>query len=239
MDIAAVITGHAEGDWLAKAMESARINGELLPKGVSFSIHVYLDSADSLTLSRAREFEKVQVVEVEFADICKVRNLAVEQISSDYIAFLDGDDLWCDDWLLRCIEFYKSQIESECMVLHPQLTYCFGTQGIESQIVMEHIDSKDDRFDPFNLVSSNYWSALAFAPRSLFQKFPYVSSSEFLGLGFEDWTFNIQTLSSGIRHAVVPETVHFIRRKDSGSRGAEENARKATFKPTFDWRNFL
>jgi hypothetical protein len=125
------------------------------------------------------------------------------------------------------------------MVLHPQLTYCFGTEGIESQIVMEHIDSEDTRFDPFNLVSSNYWSALAFASKTLLMKYPYVSSSKALGLGFEDWTFNIQTLSSGIRHAVIPETVHFIRRKESGSRGAEENARSATFKPTSNWRNFI
>ncbi len=234
MSIAAVITAHAEGVWLTHAIESALRNSALL--GVDTKVYVILDNPDEPTLAAANAFgSAVTLMNVSFGDVCKVRNHAVSAISEEYIAFLDGDDLWGDSWLSACLSQLSKEREDDDWVFHPQLTYCFGTEGIESSIVMEHIDSESREFNPYSLVSSNLWSALAFAPRKLFARYPYVSSSLELGLGFEDWTFNIQTLSGGVRHKVLDKTIHFIRRKEKGSRGKEEAGRGATFLPSEYW----
>lgn len=234
MDVALVITGHREGPWLKTAIESALRNK--LNISETANVYVFLDRPDETTIEAARSFgASVTIFEVEFGDICRVRNNAVSVLKEKYLAFLDGDDLWGDSWLSSCIAKVRSSPSGSDFILHPQLTYCFGSSGIESQVVMEHIDSESPEFNSFELISSNFWSALAFAPKSVFQRFPYISSSSKLALGFEDWTFNIQTLAAGIPHKVLPETVHFIRRKEKGSRVKEESSRGATFYPSDLW----
>lgn len=234
MSIAAVITAHAEGGWLTFAIESALRNISLLD--TEARVYVLLDNPDQLTLQAASAYgDSITLLKVSFGDVCQVRNFAVNSVKEDFIAFLDGDDLWGDSWLSACLNQLRLEDESDNWVFHPKLTYCFGTNGVESSIVMEHIDSESKEFNPYSLVSSNLWSALAFAPKKIFSKFPYVSSSEELGIGFEDWTFNIQTLAGGVRHKVLEETIHFIRRKPQGSRGKEEAGRGATFLPSGYW----
>ena len=40
------------------------------------------------------------VAEVSYADQGKVRNHAVGLVSAGHVAFLDGDDLWSENWLV-------------------------------------------------------------------------------------------------------------------------------------------
>ena len=79
------------------------------------------------------------------------------------------------------------------------------------------MSSCDSRFRIENLLEFNYWDAVCVARREIFLKYPYESTTQNPGFGFEDWHFNCQTLAENIEHYVVPDTVHFLRAKLSGS----------------------
>jgi hypothetical protein len=52
-------------------------------------------------------------------------------------------------------------------------------------------------------------------------RYPYKPVNKKSGLGFEDWSWNIETIRKNIPHLVVPETVHLIQIKESGSLGQQ------------------
>lgn len=238
MDVALVITGHAEGDWLRSSILSAETNAKLLldRHGISSKIYVFLDGADIETKSVAYSLSDIcDVFEVAFLDLGLVRNYAASTCEEKFVAFLDGDDIWGFNWIAEAIGLILHKSMPDLFVLHPEVNYCFGTKAIQGQVVVGQISSDDPQFDPYALVSGNYWSALVLAPRSVFQLVPYKPRSMELRTGYEDWSFNIETLEKRIPHFVVPKTVHFIRRKPEGSLGMEENVRKATFSPSKYW----
>lgn len=239
MKVTAVVVGHREGEWLRSALRSALQNVEAVRvryPSVDARVSVFLDNPDSLTRQVAFDFNsQVEISEVSFGDLGMVRNFAVTSgEDSTHFAFLDGDDLWSWNWLEGAVSRAMDK-NGDTFVLHPQINYCFGTSGAESRVISEHVSTSDSRYDPYALVSGNYWSALSFAPRTVYKNFPYVSRSIELSIGFEDWIFNIQTIGAGIEHLSVPGTAHFHRRKPHGSLAQEEKDRQATFFPTRYW----
>lgn len=207
---------------------------------IDAQVQLYLDNPDKKTIAIASGFsDQVGITQVSFGDLGLVRNYAIDVgTDSTHFAFLDGDDLWSSNWLAlaanKAIEFSDSNF-----VLHPEIAYCFGTQGIESRVISEHISTSDSRYDPYALIAGNYWSALSFASRELYQQFPYVRRSLDLSIGFEDWIFNIQTVGAGTHHVAVPRTAHFHRRKSNGSLAQAEIDREATFIPTRFWWDLI
>jgi glycosyltransferase involved in cell wall biosynthesis len=238
LDFAAVVTGHREGVWLRASIESALKNAQFLEHNSSGTARVYvlLDNPDSITEKIASEFlSVVSLHKLQFGDISQVRNYAVNLIQEEYIAFLDGDDLWAYNWLFECHSFLLKSNHPRLEVLHSNINYQFGGEMIESMVVIEQISSADPRFNLFALSTGNYWSALCCAHKSIFLACPYVSSNYEVGYGFEDWTFNIQTFEKGFIHQVIPETAHFIRRKTAGSRVKHESSMKITHFPSKLW----
>jgi hypothetical protein len=65
------------------------------------------------------------------------------------------------------------------------------------------------------LAMGNLWTSLAFARRELFLRAPYRRTDLRAGFGFEDWAWNSDTISQGMIHKIVPDTVHLLRRKAS------------------------
>lgn len=239
MKVTAVVVAHKEGEWLRSALRSAVQNVEAVRAThptVDSRIAILLDNADEATREVAFEFQsQVDVSEVSFGDLGMVRNYAVTKgEDSTHFAFLDGDDLWSWNWLEGAVS-RALKSNGDNFVLHPQINYCFGTDGAESRVVSEHVSTSDPRYDPYALVAGNYWSALSFAPRNVYMRFPYVSRSINLSVGFEDWIFNIQTVAAGIEHLSIPGTAHFHRRKPHGSLAQEEKDRQATFFPSKYW----
>jgi hypothetical protein len=82
---------------------------------------------------------------------------------------------------------------------------------------MEQAPSDEAGFDRDLLLLDNLWSANAFAPREIHLRHPYAAADRARGFGIEDWSWNIATLWAGVPHLVVPETVHIIRLKETGS----------------------
>jgi hypothetical protein len=148
------------------------------------------------------------VTEVDHGDLALSRNAGIRGVDAAYVALMDGDDLWGQDWLLKAVA--AARAADRPSVWHPELNVMFG--GDVPQLFL-HPDSTDPEFDDFELVDYNHWTSLSFAARSTYLEHPFHPLHLTGGRGFEDWSWNAQTLAAGIPHRVVAETVHFVRRR--------------------------
>lgn len=222
--ISAIVTGHREKRLsvatlrsFARAIEVARAEG--------FTVEpiMCLDRPDPLTEALFRELgpQGVQIMLMDHGDQGKVRNEAVRQASGDYVAFLDGDDLWQASWLTRAAR-YLDQAGAGDIIAHPEYNYFFEGQAT----IFRQIDQDAPEFDIDLLRIRNYWDALCMAPRALYLAHPFAHRDIANGWALEDWQWNEDTIAAGLRHKTVPDTVLFKRRQKESqhSRASQSKA---------------
>lgn len=235
-DITAIITGHREARLslvafrsFYRAVENARAGGLVVQE------MLVLDRPDDLTreiFATQGDADTVRL-ETDFGDQGRARNLAVEKASGRLIAFLDADDMWPSDWLLRAYRFLQ-QVGEENVVAHPEFNYFFEGQAT----IFRHIDQDSDEFSPDLLRMANYWDALALCRRDLYLRFPFAVRDIANGWAYEDWHWNATTYAAGIRHKVVPDTVVFKRRQRmSQTVAASANKSRHRRTPLADYSN--
>lgn len=226
-DVAAIITGHAEGVMaglsfhsLLDAAETARANG------LEVEVLVMLDNPTDATRAAFEEADRhgATVAEVSYADQGKVRNSAVDLVTADYVAFLDGDDLWSENWLA---DAHRVCAADPRAIAHPELNWFFGGQ----QNLYFLPDQTDPAFDPALLRIANPWDALCLAPRRAYLEHPFSGRAVADGYAYEDWHWNLETFEAGFVHRVVPETIHFKRRRE-GSQYVQARARSVLTRPS-------
>ena len=213
-DIGVILTFHREGllaqstlrsAWEAKARAEAR--------GLRVEVTVVADQPDPATAAvlggwRAQG-HTLRLIESEAGDVGHNRNAAIAATPARFIATLDGDDLWCPDWLTAAAT--RAMEGARRVIWHPEANLYFGQRGAEHWFM--HPDMDAPGFDVADLVLVNPWTALCLAPREIFLDVPYPPSNVKAGFGFEDWHWNRATVARGVVHKTVPGTVHFIRQK--------------------------
>ena len=196
--------------------------------GLQVEAVAVLDRADALTRAvvEANGPDGLRLEEVDFGDLGLARNHGVENAKGHYVAFLDADDLWGTDWLLKAAE--AAEARTGATVWHPEVNVYFGAE----KRLFVHIDMEDEAFCPPALMVENHWTALSFAERRLYLDNPYPATNLSEGFGFEDWAWNMQTISRGIVHKVVPGTGHVIRRKPDQSLARDTVLAQAVPRPS-------
>jgi glycosyltransferase involved in cell wall biosynthesis len=214
-DITVVLNVHREGQLVHPTLRSIWEAKEVATAaGITVDFVIVADKSDSETLDYLAEssYSKGARLEiVKFGDLGISRNHGQSVSNSKYITYLDADDLWGDQWLIGC--YNKAQKVSGDFVFHPEFNVIFGSDNH----VLIHRGMDDVEYVPNYLNHSNYWTALSFSTKDIYSKYPYNCNDIKNGFGFEDWSWNTTTVSKGIAHLVVEDTVHFIRRKESGS----------------------
>jgi glycosyltransferase involved in cell wall biosynthesis len=164
---------------------------------------------------------------VEMFDLSLCRNYAIEHAHGDFVAILDGDDLFSENWIAAAVEFIVEH--GPTTIVHPQLMVAFGTWNA----CWEQIDQTDARFLPETLMSLNHWNACTVARREVFVGCPYVYARVGeSGFGFEDWHWNCETIARGYVHRVVPRTFRLERRKAQGSLNLAHQSHAAILRPS-------
>jgi glycosyltransferase involved in cell wall biosynthesis len=214
MKVTAVVNMHREGRLANSALRSLQHNlTALSDHEVPFEVILILDSPDDATREVAQEFcpGSGRVMEVALRDLGGARNAAVEAAAGEFVAFLDADDIWGDEWLLRALQ--AAEREAQPTVWHPEASLYFGASEPYWFI---HRDDDILGWDWQTLALRNHWTALCFATRALLREIPYKPVQLDRGLGYEDWSFNMDVVAASHRHRVVPGTLHLIRmRPDS------------------------
>lgn len=207
--LSAVLTAHNEG-FLAgpaiRSMWSALTCWEAA--GGEVEVVAVLDRPDELTRAviQSAVGDTGNVIVTDLGDPGLARNRGVQAATGEYVAFLDGDDLWSANWLVSGVEALQAGPQ---LIAHSEVNVIFG----DEQYLWWHADSRSADFDPEYLLLGNYWDAMSLAPRHVYLQFPFVRNDLASGFGHEDWLFNCETLSSGIHHIPVAGTVHFKRRR--------------------------
>ena len=230
-DVTVCVTFHAENELLLPSLASLNDTVNFARnRGHRVQVLAAADNATQRTselLARSNNlFDYVHPV--TFGQPAEARNYLVEKAGGKFVAVLDGDDLWSQNWIAQSIETLRDACPVES-VLHPEFVYYFveedfkfhsATQDpspMSKSHFVRHRDSIEDETTKAKILLDNFWSAHSVALRSTFLDHPYQVDARETGTGIEDWGFNIETLNSGIQHIAVAKTLHMVRIKEVGS----------------------
>lgn len=223
LDVTICINGHREREVIVPTLKSCcQSLRHLQENGLSGEILLILDNPDEVTRSICYKFVKsnaIRIIEINVRDLGLARNLGVRIAKGKYVAFMDGDDMMSKNWATQ--GFRAGEAFGDKVFLHPTTNYIFGNGNTYLYV---HRDMEDPEFNLSSLVAENYWTAISMGPRQLYLEFPYEVNNLKTGLAYEDWSWHCKTVAKGIKHKVVPNSSHFIRRKKSGSLLAETSA---------------
>jgi glycosyltransferase involved in cell wall biosynthesis len=235
-DVTVTITFYREGTLAVPSLASAaHLVAVTRASGISVEAIAVLDCSDEQTrrIVAAKGAWLDKIMEVDCDDLSMTRNFCAQSAAGKYLAFLDGDDLWGADWLRLAYIAATSATSLGDVIWHPEILYLFAETDLDrtfagsaplsaakSEFVVQR-SSDDPDFDRNALLLTNLWSANAFASRELHLRYPYKAYDRKKGFGIEDWSWNLETIFSGIPHRIVPGSVHLIRLKDQGSLNAK------------------
>lgn len=230
--ISATIIFHSEGNLAIPSLGSfLAMVDRARSTGLSVQPQILLDRPTQATAEFVAERRSIvdRLEEVDFGDLAATRNYGVERADGEYLAFFDGDDLWCDDWLV--LAHAAARDEPSPGIWHPEFLYYFQEADYDRHSTtdipkpdaqsfwMRHSASDGPGFDRTKILFNNLWTANVFARKELHLRFPYRHFDRQKGFGVEDWSWNIETLFAGVPHKIVPDSVHLIRQKTLGSLG--------------------
>ncbi|MFM0597991.1 glycosyltransferase family 2 protein [Paraburkholderia dilworthii] len=234
MDITVSIIFHKEAAFAVPALASMKLLvSTARSAGLAVEAHALLDNADKLTTHIVGQHGAWldAIRHVAHGDLGLTRNTGTQQAAGDYLAFIDGDDLWGAAWLTGAHTQARQEAAASRSIWHPDSIFYFYESDFDRHSTdrfaradpksyhLHHRPSDAQGFNANALFLDNLWTANIFAHRGIYERFPYKALNRDLGLGIEDWSWNIETYSAGIAHRTVPDTVHLIRVKEAGSLG--------------------
>jgi hypothetical protein len=251
-DITVTVVFHCEGAFALAALASL---GDLVriarAAGLGVETQAILDCPDELTkhIVDVRGAWLDTVKDVSFGDLGLSRNAGTQLAHGKFLAFLDGDDLWGEQWLRTAFATATAPSAPPVAIWHPENLYYFSENDFERyspngipphdaqsfHLLQQPSDAAG--FNPASLVLNHVWTANVFTTRELQLQHPYSAVDRQRGFGVDDWSWNFATLWAGIPHHVVPGTVHLIRRKDTESLGRRNSAEGLlpNLPPSFVW----
>jgi glycosyltransferase involved in cell wall biosynthesis len=207
-DITAILNVHREGILAHASLGSIRAAREVArAAGIKVEILVVADCPDVPTLDYFADADDLRLVPTEVDDLGLARNRGVEEARGEFVAFLDGDDLWGASWLRSAFDIARREARS--VVWHPEGNLFFGT-SIEPHWLL-HPEMEEAEGDWVNLGIRNHWTALSFGARRIYRSVPYRRTDLAGGFGYEDWSWNSEVVAQGHLHRPVPGTAHMIR----------------------------
>lgn len=225
-DLTLVLTAHDETLVSGPTIKSAEaaVNAARAA-GMTVEMIVALDCATPQTTSWFNQPALGSWTKMVFeeGDLGRVRNAILPLTKGRFIAFLDADDLFSENWLRDgVLALRKAADAGKRAIAHPELNWLFdGTHS-----VFLNPNQADQLFTPWHFYCMNYYDSLCIAPREAHLEHPYVHRDIPRGLSFQDWQFSIETMAAGWEHVSAPDTVIFKRRRDS-SLVTESRSRRA------------
>ncbi|WP_299649898.1 glycosyltransferase family A protein [uncultured Jannaschia sp.] len=214
-DLTVAITAHAETVVAGPSFRSLR--AALAPvreRGYDVQLLLGLDSCtpacrDYMTQPDFVDFERHDYA---FRDQGRTRNALIGAARGKWVAFLDADDLFSENWLIRAIEELEAaEATGRRAIVHPELNWQFdGINHVYSNPAQDH-----PFFSPYVLAIANYYDAMCVAPRAVWEELPFPDRAIADGFALEDYQWFVEATALGWRHVVARDTIIFKRRRDA------------------------
>jgi len=148
MQVTTIIPAYNAAEYVATAIESA-----LEQKAVSQQIIVIDDGSTDATPRVLENFgERIEVIRQDNLGLSAARNAGIQAARGELIAFLDADDVWCDNKLAKQVAILRDN--PEVAMVHSRTVSWDAANGRENDFVKA--PSKDYRDDCFSkLYESN------------------------------------------------------------------------------------
>jgi hypothetical protein len=214
-DLTLIVTAHDETFVCGPTMTAADVAVEAARKaGHTVQTVIALDNATAATREYFEQphFDGWEKWTYHEGDLGRVRNALIPETDGRFIAFLDADDLFSENWLVEGVALLKDAEErGERVIVHPELNVIFDG----GQYLVQTISQDSPMFTPYFLYVRNCYDSLCMTPRDAHLAVPYVHRDIANGLSFQDWQFAIETMSRGWKHVVARDTIIFKRRRDT------------------------
>jgi len=225
-DLTLVVTAHSETTVAGPTMRSANIAVDAArARGFSVQKIIALDKATPETTAYFHQdrFDDWERWTLDEGDLGLVRNKIVPQTEGDFIAFLDADDIFSENWLAEGMATVKAgEAAGEGLIASPELEILFD----RNIAVTRNLEQDSPLFTPYFLYLRGYYDSLCLTPRQAHLDVPYASRDIPNGLAFQDFQFALETMSRGWKHVIVKDTIIFKRRRDT-SLVTQSHARRA------------
>lgn len=237
IQVSCILNLHREGEIVIPTLRSiSRMIDYSQQQGITCELIIILDRADQKTrglIQKAKSeilnFIPISICEVENGDLGKSRRDGVASSSGNYIAFLDGDDLYSKNWIADAHQMAQFDQNKDSTIYHPELNVYFG----EHYRTFWHPDAqKLDENGISGLLLENLWTSLSFGLRKIYETNPVHDNGLDKGFGYEDWHWNMDTSAKEIKHRPVYKTIHFIRLKPTGSLNQNSSSRSVIVRPS-------
>ncbi|MEM8553523.1 MAG: glycosyltransferase family A protein [Pseudomonadota bacterium] len=212
-DIAALVTVHGEtvlaGPTFGSA-EAAIAQAELA--GLTVERRIGFDRPKPGVLDHFEQsaFDGWIKTVHDFGDQGATRNALAQLAGADFLAFLDADDLWSENFLSEgTLELKRLRDQGVKAIAHPEVNWFFEGHNNCLQL----LSSDDPLMTPEYCVFANPYDAMGLAPREAHLDFPYGGRDTAAGYAVEDWQWSLETLAAGWKHVVIENTIVFKRRQ--------------------------
>lgn len=226
MDLTLALTVHRETYVAVPTLHSAAAAlGHAKAAGLTYQFVVGFDDASDATRETIYGLTETLGLRAEFytfnnADQGLTRNRIAQRAVGTYLAFLDADDLFSENWLTRAVAHLRhADQDGRRVIAHPEVTWQFG--GAEN--IQINCSSDDPFFSPAMLSMRNYYDALCVARTDTYLAIPFASRSLEDGFAHEDHQWVVETWQANFIHEIVRDTIIFKRRQSrSQSRFSRE-----------------
>ena len=213
-DLTLAMTAHAETVVAGPTFFSAEAAlAPLEAAGCRVERLIGLDTASDACRAYLQQphFDHWTKIEFEFADQGKSRNALAERAKGHWLAFLDGDDLFSENWLIEAVRILEAtETHGQRTIVHPELMWQFDAGAS----VLNRPGRDDPFFSPYYFAQNNYYDALCAARREAWLEYPFSDRAIEGGFAFEDWQWGIETMWGGWNHVIAKDTIIFKRRRD-------------------------
>ena len=229
------ITAHNEGILIGLTLESILQAKKFARNiGIETIISICVDSGDHKTKDFVcKNEDKIdKLLFTDFKDQGLARNKLVNESKSEYLGFMDADDLCSENWIEASLR--KILLSDQKVIVHPELNWFFDNQNS----ILLNIEDENTLFDKEYYLQHNYYDALCIAPRKVWLQTPYCKRQIKRGFAYEDWLWNIETHLAGWKHEIAKDTVIFKRRRKMNSQNLKASRSNNTINFS-KWREFL
>jgi len=225
-DLTLIVQAHNETVVAGPTMRSADLAvADARARGYTVQTIIALDRATPATAAYFQQprYDHWERVIVDEGDLGATRNAVIAQAEGAFIACLDADDIFSENWLSEGMDVVTAGAEGfRGVIASPELEVLFDRNLASTR----NLEQDSPLFTPYYLYLRGYYDSLCIAPREAHLAVPYSRRDIPNGLAYQDFQFAIETMSRGWKHVIVPDTVIFKRRRDS-SLVVESSARRA------------